>query len=879
MYLFGEEALDDLADYDLAQESDVMEVVERYLPLPADADMRSSRGALRTVAVRQILDNTPPETWRAVQRMRDADLTRDKVLSELAMVIGDHVRQALATGEPAAPTALAAAMDTLPLPTRDQIAAATLAAVRSDPTVTAARLVDRVVDEVAVPANRSLITPMVDRVTDDMFKGPIHLLADDTAIVFHDVIVGRTFTHRFNEIERDLQMLTVSVDLPAFGRFDTVQLADGREIDQFSAEYGHLAWRGPDGWLDAFQPGDLLAVTAAFTPPAGVEEIVAAISLTVVTAEPSLPADLAADVHTAYADERQELDLPVSAEELVLWLCHHRPDLCRTPLPPVSDWIDAAGFERHGSKFAHDDSVWRRELLHHRYDQLYALVPEQQWREVIGNALEVLDDPDASVDLVRAALSACAEPETLEALADVLLPDSMSPHDEFERDTVDSPGRLFDLVHRATAVARRSREVATAEYLACVLRERCGQPLTAYEHLHTAAQAQPRLGPVVERMGWYCFDRGDARGAMRWWNELDELPEGALTIRPFLEPATGGQKVGRNDPCWCGSGRKFKQCHQGSSEQPALPDRVGWLCRKAVTWLEHVAGDTRQEVTDLAIAWTAGTPEIEDVDVTTLPRERLQQAFADPILFDVALHEMGLWRNFLAERGDLLPDDERLLASSWMTVDRSVHEVVATDPGTGLTLRNLGTGDTIQVRERLLSRDVGVGERICARVVPDGQSHQIIGGLFLVRAGQEQTVLELCDDGDPYGLAAWAGATTMPPHIEHRPGMIDSMFDRDAIQAVIDGMDDQSEDALLATLHDELSRQAQTRWLDEHVPALGGLTPREAAADPTRREQLERLLVDFDQTSQRMRDHAPTELTGGLFSYDTDQLRRELGLL
>jgi preprotein translocase subunit SecA len=22
-----------------------------------------------------------------------------------------------------------------------------------------------------------------------------------------------------------------------------------------------------------------------------------------------------------------------------------------------------------------------------------------------------------------------------------------------------------------------------------------------------------------------------------------------------------GEKIGRNDPCWCGSGRKFKQCH------------------------------------------------------------------------------------------------------------------------------------------------------------------------------------------------------------------------------------------------------------------------------------------------------------------------------
>ena len=34
------------------------------------------------------------------------------------------------------------------------------------------------------------------------------------------------------------------------------------------------------------------------------------------------------------------------------------------------------------------------------------------------------------------------------------------------------------------------------------------------------------------------------------------------------EPATGQQvrkseheKIGRNEPCWCGSGKKFKLCH------------------------------------------------------------------------------------------------------------------------------------------------------------------------------------------------------------------------------------------------------------------------------------------------------------------------------
>ncbi|MDD6450572.1 MAG: SEC-C metal-binding domain-containing protein, partial [Lachnospiraceae bacterium] len=22
------------------------------------------------------------------------------------------------------------------------------------------------------------------------------------------------------------------------------------------------------------------------------------------------------------------------------------------------------------------------------------------------------------------------------------------------------------------------------------------------------------------------------------------------------------RKIGRNDPCWCGSGKKYKQCHE-----------------------------------------------------------------------------------------------------------------------------------------------------------------------------------------------------------------------------------------------------------------------------------------------------------------------------
>jgi hypothetical protein len=37
------------------------------------------------------------------------------------------------------------------------------------------------------------------------------------------------------------------------------------------------------------------------------------------------------------------------------------------------------------------------------------------------------------------------------------------------------------------------------------------------------------------------------------------------------------------------------------------------------------------------------------------------------------------------------------------------------------------------------------------------------------------------------------------------------------------------------------------KWVDESIPALGGMTPREALDDPTRREDLMRLLREIEE--------------------------------
>jgi len=138
-----------------------------------------------------------------------------------------------------------------------------------------------------------------------------------------------------------------------------------------------------------------------------------------------------------------------------------------------------------------------------------------------------------------------------------------------------------------------------------------------------------------------------------------------------------------------------------------LADRVGWLCRKAAAYLEHGGADARDLVMTLARYRAVGTDDDSVLD-----------ALRDPIVVDAALTEGGWFAAFVEDRGRLLPDDEALMAQSWLVVPRSVYEVIEVDPGAGLRARDLRTGDVIDVRERAFSREVRPGAFVCARRQP-----------------------------------------------------------------------------------------------------------------------------------------------------------------
>jgi hypothetical protein len=203
-------------------------------------------------------------------------------------------------------------------------------------------------------------------------------------------------------------------------------------------------------------------------------------------------------------------------------------------------------------------------------------------------------------------------------------------------------------------------------------------------------------------------------------------------------PATDTEEhrsLGRNAPCWCGSGRKYKVCHLNRPAELPLPVRADWLYRKAQRFVYD--GGYVPLLTELALIRAEQTPT----------REAATEALAEPLTADLVLFEARGLEDFLAYRGDLLPEDEMVLATSWLDTSRSVYEVEQVHRDRGVDVRDIRTGDTMFVSERSATGQLRPTMRICARILPvGGDALQFFGGLEPV--ADLDPLIELLDEID-----------------------------------------------------------------------------------------------------------------------------------
>jgi len=823
---------------------------------------------------------------------------------------------------------------------------------------------------------------------DDAIKDVLHdeempsvvSLGDGRHARLDALLEGRTFTHRLTQTEVALGYLDVSPDLDALSFLvdDPTyrRLVDGSTVTSVLPGFddGLLAERdipaeaisSEEVWLlerDLLRrrgliAGDLVGVTVR---PDGFEVT----AVDAVEPAPDLPTRLTEALDALGQGQ------PVELYDVVWLTCADDPALFTTPLAPLADllaradldidgeWLGPPGFDFPGWRLAGRlGAIRERHGLNE--DEALAVLAIQALYEDVAAAFDAVrrsaadagvpldeildadggDGPEeprsqgpASLDaeLLRATLDFLVEPE----VASAVFVETVGAGTEGAA----ALGALAESVE--PSAPRRAR--SAVRWLRGKALDRLGNVLAA-EAAYESAVELDDYPLALSELARIASDRGDAeRGLSLLRRAGAPADEELVALLEHFRPAER-RDLARNAACWCGSGRKYKVCHRNREQLP-LAERAAWLYQKAGIYLQE--GPWRGYLIDVAEVRAAHRDEPLAVYAAT----------QEPLVVDSVLFEGGAFAAFLAERGVLLPDDERALAEQWLLAERSVWEIEEVRPGSGFRARDLRTGDRVEVRERTASRTTSPGMLVCARLVPAGETVQCFGGLEVVPLHERDPLLKLLDsEPQPEDLVAFLSRRFAPPELQNTEGdplvfceatlrspdpaalaaALDATYDRDPAAAVwrehvtTHGMDriratieldgdqvkvetnsearqDRVLDALralqpgieilrqtrvpvqdmqeamsrapagaapassldpgnpeVAAMLDEFIRQHERAWLDDHIPALAGLTPREAAADPTRRPDLIRLLDSFPE--------------GGPGQMDPARLRAELGL-
>lgn len=598
---------------------------------------------------------------------------------------------------------------------------------------------------------------------------PAGQLVDDRWVWVPTLIAGRVFTHRLTADEVAFDMLTVTPDLDAITHLCEHEpyrhLADGGQLTVAMADFDDevLEPRGipeesvPEGGVLVVPPETLTTLGAAAGDLVGVRLSPAGIVIERVTetAAHELGARLAAVV---------DADEPVHIDAAVWTLCLQDPALFIEPAAPLSEVIDDRGLATEIDLLApagFDFERWRFELqcdylaLRHDIDADDA-VAVQTLVQLCGHMSALLtaavsDDPAAAVPEPEPGVLPELMAEGGAVLADPVLAAILVDETVGHRRV--SPAALGLLAETMEPLVPRSARVA-CRWLQAVALEQTGDVEGAEQALLAAESMDTEWPLTLMDLARFAADRSDAeRGLALLGRAGVDSDHPLINLLEQFRP-TSRSDLGRNDPCWCGSGRKYKKCHLGNEQLP-LAERATWLYLKAT---QHV----------LLTDWSDLLAEV-----------RAERTFYDddpdgaddPLVMDAVLFEGGAFDDFLAVRGFLLPDDERLLAEQWSLTERSVFEVENVRPGYDVTLRDVRTGDTHQVVDRMASRQLQTGYLVCTRLLSDGNTLQFMGGLEPVALHQRNDLIELLDsEPDPEDLVAFLSARFAPPTLTNTEG-------------------------------------------------------------------------------------------------------------
>ena len=199
-------------------------------------------------------------------------------------------------------------------------------------------------------------------------------------------------------------------------------------------------------------------------------------------------------------------------------------------------------------------------------------------------------------------------------------------------------------------------------------------------------------------------------------------------------PVIARPRPGRNDPCWCGSGKKYKKCHleadeRGTSpEPPADTDSLGDILAHVV---KAARGWQSQAEQDEAFRLYFGKKRGKEP-----PDEESMIGFMQWYAWDYRPRSSGRTgvEEYLRRHDLALGPRERSVLEGWRDSRFGLFEVQSVEADRGVHLREVYTGDTMFVHDVTSSRELVRWDCVLTRVEKSGDRYEFSGnGLSVPR--------------------------------------------------------------------------------------------------------------------------------------------------
>lgn len=188
-------------------------------------------------------------------------------------------------------------------------------------------------------------------------------------------------------------------------------------------------------------------------------------------------------------------------------------------------------------------------------------------------------------------------------------------------------------------------------------------------------------------------------------------------------------QLGRNDPCWCGSGKKYKNCHLTQDQRAESRELVK---TNLIQRLDEYAIQLEEDFKAATKFYFGTEKDFAEGDD--------EQAFQFYTALDYFVHDYRLANDqrvierFLAEHGKRLSADERALLNDWRHSRFAAFEVLDVQRDQGLRVRDLVSGEEFDVREKRGSQSVHRWDVVVTRLLRVWDHYEFGGYAFHVPA-------------------------------------------------------------------------------------------------------------------------------------------------